>query len=731
MTTVEAIVPGTRVDNCYQIEKILGQGGFGRTYLALNTKRFNEPCVLKEFVPQAADTLVLEKCRELFQREAETLYKLNHPQIPRFLAWFEENNRLFIVQEYVDGQSYYHLLRDRLKQARTFSEAEILQWLQAMLPVLHYIHSQDIVHRDIAPDNVMLPKNQSLPVLIDFGVVKQAVEGSLANSSRIMGSLTVGKLGYAPPEQIRTAYCSPSGDLYSLAATAVVLLTGRQPDQLFDSQELEWQWRSYARVSNGFAIVLNQMLSDKPKNRYPSAAAVLEALSELTNEPESQTTNLQVNPTVVEDLPSATVSQKSQASNIPNNAHAPQKLADPSPSALPPKLKTTLDPFLQLAQDQFTGKLLVRSSQQSWSFFYCIGRIAWATSSSLPNRRFLRLLQTYYGTQVGNLDIPDNKLPDPLHYHLLVALARRQPLNVTKNITPLVRAKLGEVLFDLLQLADRESPTYTVAANAGIAKSSTLMSAIIRPENAVALAAETWIQWQNSGLAPYSPDLALVIRQPEQLRQQVTESTYHNLTRMADGQRTLREIAALLKQNIRQLTLSLLPYLQSGILSLQRVPDTTLSLISPKSPEPTTLAPTLASTTRSLTVNPLIVCIDDSLQTQDIMKALLETYGYRFVGIQDPLRAIPTLLSQKPGLVFLDLVMPVANGYEICSQIRRVSALKNTPVIILTGNDGVVDRIRANLVGATDFLSKPIDDKKLLKVLQQHCPLPSTADKPT
>jgi len=105
------------------------------------------------------------------------------------------------------------------------------------------------------------------------------------------------------------------------------------------------------------------------------------------------------------------------------------------------------------------------------------------------------------------------------------------------------------------------------------------------------------------------------------------------------------------------------------------------------------------------------------------MQIIVEREGYQFVGIRDSLRAVPILLSQKPALIFLDLIMPVANGYEVCAQIRRVSALKKTPVVILTGNDGVVDRIRANMVGATDFLSKPIDDTKVIKLLQSYCPL--------
>ncbi|NET37356.1 MAG: response regulator, partial [Cyanothece sp. SIO1E1] len=97
--------------------------------------------------------------------------------------------------------------------------------------------------------------------------------------------------------------------------------------------------------------------------------------------------------------------------------------------------------------------------------------------------------------------------------------------------------------------------------------------------------------------------------------------------------------------------------------------------------------------------------------------------GYRCVNIKDPVQALPILLEQKPGLIFLDLLMPVANGYEVCSQIRRVSAFKDTPVIIVTSIDGIVDRVRARLVGATGFITKPIAAQKVVPVLQQHLPL--------
>ncbi|NJR74096.1 MAG: response regulator [Scytonema sp. CRU_2_7] len=120
----------------------------------------------------------------------------------------------------------------------------------------------------------------------------------------------------------------------------------------------------------------------------------------------------------------------------------------------------------------------------------------------------------------------------------------------------------------------------------------------------------------------------------------------------------------------------------------------------------------------------LVACIDDSNADNLIMGDILTQAGYRFINIQDPVTALPILLEYKPSCIFLDLMMPIANGYEICTQIRRVSIFKNTPVIILTSCDGIIDRVRAKIVGSSGFLAKPITTEKVLKILQKHLPTP-------
>ncbi|HBC41359.1 MAG TPA: serine/threonine protein kinase [Pseudanabaena sp.] len=261
----------------YAIRSTIGQGGMGRTYLAQDLERFNETCVLKEFIPPQDSLEVSEKAKELFRREASVLYQIRHPQVPEFRATFESEGRLLLVQDYVEGKNYRNLLLDRLKSGQTFSENEVFALLQMLLPVLSYLHNHNIIHRDISPENLMLRSLDNLPVLIDFGVV-QETNAKLSSQMGIPSSTVAGKAGYAPPEQLQSGNAYANSDLYALAVTSIVLMTGREPSELFDSINLAWNWQQYANVNPAFARVINQMLSYKPTNRYRSADEVMQAL---------------------------------------------------------------------------------------------------------------------------------------------------------------------------------------------------------------------------------------------------------------------------------------------------------------------------------------------------------------------------------------------------------------------------------------------------------------------
>ncbi len=280
-TSVSALRDGVILNNRYRIVKQIGRGGFGRAYLAEDTHRYRELCVLKEFAPQVESDRELRQAEDLFEREAGILYKLSHKQIPKFEALLrtriDGRRSLFLVQEYIEGQSYWQLLKSQGK----LTETEVTKMIWELLPVLDYIHASKLIHRDISPDNLIRRDLDEQTVLIDFGCVKIAAN---AVSKTTGHSITIiGKKGYSPDEQIRRGQAFACSDLYSLAATAIVLLTGKQPDELYDSHQGRWDWESQAKVSPSLRKLLNKMLAYKPCDRYQSADRVRQVLSKEKN----------------------------------------------------------------------------------------------------------------------------------------------------------------------------------------------------------------------------------------------------------------------------------------------------------------------------------------------------------------------------------------------------------------------------------------------------------------
>jgi serine/threonine protein kinase len=275
-SATSALRDGVILNNRYRIVKQIGRGGFGRAYLAEDTQRYRELCVLKEFAPQVESNDESRQAEDLFEREAGILYKLNHQQIPRFEALLrtriDGRRSLFLVQEYIKGESYWQLLQRRGK----LNEAEVTEMIWDILPVLDYIHTSELIHRDISPDNLILRDCDRKPILIDFGCVKLAANAVSRSAGH---SITlIGKKGYSPDEQIRRGLTMPCSDLYSLAATSVVLLTGKQPDKLYDSYRGKWDWNQIDATPH-LKKVLKRMLAERPCDRYKSVDQVRQVLS--------------------------------------------------------------------------------------------------------------------------------------------------------------------------------------------------------------------------------------------------------------------------------------------------------------------------------------------------------------------------------------------------------------------------------------------------------------------
>ncbi|MEB3180268.1 MAG: protein kinase [Nostocaceae cyanobacterium] len=262
----------------YRITKLLSdEGGFGRTYLAEDLDKLDELCVVKQLAPKVQGTWAIKKAVELFKEEAKRLQELGeHPQIPTLLAYFEEDNYLYLVQQFINGENLFK----ELEKLGKFSETQIRELLLDLLPVLQYIHERGVIHRDIKPQNII---RRSPPVqgreltLIDFGASKQ-----LTVTVQPEPGTTIGSHGYSPLEQIQHGEAYPASDLFSLGASCFHLLTGITPFQLWSEHGYSWvnNWRKYltSPISWELTQVIDKLLKKDIQDRYQSAVEILEDL---------------------------------------------------------------------------------------------------------------------------------------------------------------------------------------------------------------------------------------------------------------------------------------------------------------------------------------------------------------------------------------------------------------------------------------------------------------------
>ena len=267
------------LNNRYQILGTLGQGGFGETFLAIDTHMPSaRKCVIKCLQPMLRSPDTPEWLKERFQREAAILEELGDKsrQIPKLYAYFSENNQFYLVQEWIEGQTLTQIQTEQ----GNLPEAEVQRILVSLLLVLEFIHDHRLIHRDIKPDNIIIRSSDRLPFLIDFGVIKETMATIVNPNGKTAYSIALGTPGYMASEQAagRPVY---SSDLYSLGLTAIFSLTGKSPQYLeSDPHTGEIQWRAQApQIHSTLATVLDRALRFHPRDRFPTAKAMLTALN--------------------------------------------------------------------------------------------------------------------------------------------------------------------------------------------------------------------------------------------------------------------------------------------------------------------------------------------------------------------------------------------------------------------------------------------------------------------
>lgn len=434
----------------------------------------------------------------------------------------------------------------------------------------------------------------------------------------------------------------------------------------------------------------------------------------------------------------------------------------------------------QLQTKLFTGRLNLEARDgPTWTLYFRLGRLIWQAGGSNADERWRRHLSQY----CSNLDVTQLEwlvsLQENYREYCILAKLREQKLIEQQQLVNLITSLIAEVLFDITQYIETKGNNNNSAGhlshNIVVGEVPGFLLAVISTEEVLKQATQAWQEWRDAGLANYSPNLFPVIQQIELLQGQVSSK---QIISLVDGTKTLRGLGQKIGRDVLALTRFLMPFVKAGAIafsstpSLRKVgisqetgnpscaannsnsslkteedtvlqvapnfkkvapPATSKEIVSPssavnnsnsslKTEDRTVIqvAPPAANKAIIDVSRPLVACVDDSPTICRSLEEILTHQGYRFVGIQDSLTAVLKLIKSKPDFIFLDLLMPKVNGYEICSQIRKTPSLKDVPVVILTGKDGIVDRMRAKLVGATDFLGKPVEAEKVLNVLHKY-----------
>ncbi|MGH7998675.1 MAG: response regulator [Brasilonema sp.] len=436
-----------------------------------------------------------------------------------------------------------------------------------------------------------------------------------------------------------------------------------------------------------------------------------------------------------------------------------------------PSFTNIAEKLTVLSQQRATGELIFSLGANRWHLYFFLGRLLYATGGIHRVRRWHRaVMQDFPGLK---FDAPHLKKNELWEYHLLNQGINQNQLTLTKAKS-IIEKIVQEVLFTLVVHSDLRAfwlpkKQYPIA--------------LIEVNQSLHAAFDLCKQWQSMGLETLCPDMAPILKQPVSEQNLNISKTIFSLRQVLDGENTIWDIALQMRQSLTMVGSTIQNLAHQGVLELLTIPDlpvsvavtisapsikqqtqpsdvpvdhkiqTPLSQHLPNSLTKTDFHPTPelikltkekknefvhsppATHSQSILDSPsinlqsqetssLVACVDDSHSDSLIMSGIVTQAGYKFINIQDPVTALPILLEYKPSLIFLDLVMPIANGYEICTQIRRVSTFKNTPVIILTSCDGIIDRVRAKIVGSSGFLAKPITTDKVLKILQKHLPTP-------
>ena len=402
-------------------------------------------------------------------------------------------------------------------------------------------------------------------------------------------------------------------------------------------------------------------------------------------------------------------------------------------------------------ENLFTGILAIGTNTDvEWFLYFLVGQIVWANTRTHSKRRwhrqFIRCSSSLSPQEINEITHHAN------NYKMMAQLVMQQKVS-REVFSKIVVGCISEVLFDIVHGATLTSGRsgasliYKVSARNG----ANFPCIGLHREPIWERVQGDWNAWEKANLVDYCPNLAPIIIQADILRERTSEAAFRDLQKIANGQNTLRDLAIKTKQPLILLTRALVPHIRRELIRLVDVTDLSPALRSAPQPvlspvnnsfpaskprpllHPTAAAqaaaqagaqagaePAAQAGAEPVKDKPIVAYVDDNPADSQVMATIFKGSDYRYVNIPDSLQALPKLLELKPQLIFLDLVMPVVNGYELCAQIRRISTFRDVPIIIMTNNNSIPDRVRAKVVGSTGFICKPIRPKRVLKTVLKH-----------
>lgn len=380
---------------------------------------------------------------------------------------------------------------------------------------------------------------------------------------------------------------------------------------------------------------------------------------------------------------------------------------------------STLENLNQLTEEldrlntqKSTGVLVVNSNQKLFGKIYLLsGRVLCFVNAIHRGRRWERAMKQHCSEcNFANANLLDDELPWEFKFLYEGIKSKQLKMGQVKGVISSITL---ESLFEL-----SEQKNFTCEWNAG-EKVDTELSLYLtlstgEMRTVIKKALEMQQQWQTANLANLNPRLTPIIKQG------VDHKSFAALEKYLNGKYTLWDIALELDRSLIDVTRYFLPLISKGVVKFQELPDinTNQSLTSTTLPNPSKNSENKRE--KSTKKNAIIACIDDSPVVAHNIKKTLQPAGYEILTITEPMRGFTDLIENQPDLIFLDLNMPNANGYSVCQFLRNSSVFAKTPIIILTAQDTLIDRSRAKLVGATDFIGKPADPQELLGMVEKY-----------